>query len=111
MGCYVLRTENAQRRRAQQLLFVVILGLLTSCDTSVDVVRSSEQFQYSLYGVLNVAADTQFIRVEPLGDTTQFSAPRHIEVDVYLENLDTETRFDGSGLRKYRVRKPPAERL
>lgn len=46
----------------------------------------------SLYGTLNVAADPQAIRVEPLGDRVQLGAPPEIDVTVTLENLDTGTQ-------------------
>lgn len=71
---------------------VAALVCVSGCDPSVDVVNPSEQYQYSLFGVLNVAADTQVVRVEPLGDTTQIGAPRDIPATVFLENLDTGTR-------------------
>lgn len=54
----------------------------------MDILQSSDQFQFSLFGTLNVAADTQVIRVEPLGDSTQVGAPRDLGATVVLENLD-----------------------
>jgi hypothetical protein len=71
-------------------LFAAVL-LLGACDTSVDVIDPFEQYQYSLFGTLNVATDTQVIRVEPLGDSTQIGAPRALDATVVLENLGTGT--------------------
>lgn len=70
------------------------MGLMWGCsDPTVDVLRPSDQFQYSLFGALNVAADTQVIRIEPLGDSTQIGAPRRLGATVVLENLDTGTNI------------------
>ena len=73
---------------ATVLSFILIVG----CDPSVDVVTPSDQYQYSLFGVLDVNRDTQFIRVEPLGDTTQVGAPSTLDATVHLQNLETGTR-------------------
>lgn len=62
---------------------------LPGCDPEVDVLRPSEQHRYSLFGALDVAADTQVIRVDPIYDTTQVGAPSELPVNVVLENLDT----------------------
>lgn len=68
------------------------LLLAIGCDPSVDVFEPSEQYRNSLYGTLNVAADTQVIRVEPLADTMQVGASPGFSGDVLLENLDTGTQ-------------------
>ncbi|MFB6097831.1 MAG: hypothetical protein ABEK84_01695 [Salinibacter sp.] len=65
----------------------------TGCDPTVDVFRPSDQFRYSLYGALNVAADTQAIRVSPIDDTTQLGAPSSLDVTVFLRNLNTGERI------------------
>lgn len=72
---------------------VALLLLTVRCDPTVDVLHPSDQYQYSLFGVLNVAADTQIVRVEPIGDSTQVGAPKNIDGTVYLENLDTGDRI------------------
>ncbi|MFB6097830.1 MAG: hypothetical protein ABEK84_01690 [Salinibacter sp.] len=70
-------------------VLVATLLLTPGCDPTVKVLRPSAQYQYSLFGVLNVAADTQVIRVEPLGDTTQIGAPPSIDATVLLKDLST----------------------
>ena len=79
------------------LILSLTLGLcaLPSCDPSVTVVTPSDQHQYSLFGVMNVAADTQTIRVTPLLDSLE-SQP--LQATVVLENLDTgeEVTFHNS---------------
>mgnify|MGYP006287161311 CR=1 FL=1 len=69
----------------------LVLVLAIGCDPSVDVFDPSDQYRYSLYGTLDVAADTQVIRVEPLADTNQVGSPRAFDGTVRLENLDTGT--------------------
>jgi hypothetical protein len=65
------------------------LLLVPGCgDPIVNVLKPSDQFQFSMFGVLDVAADTQVIRIEPLGDSTQIGAPRELDATVVLENLD-----------------------
>jgi len=70
---------------------VLFLVCVTGCDTGVDVLRPSDEFRFSLFGTLDVATDTQVVRVEPIGDTTQVGAPEEIDAQVVLENLDTGT--------------------
>lgn len=72
------------------LMIVVLVG--GGCDPSVQVIEPSPDYHFSLFGVLQVEADTQVVRVEPIGDSTQIGAPEDIEASVYLENLDTGTR-------------------
>ena len=90
----VLKCLSRSRQRLPLLLVLCVAlaaALLAACDTSVDVLRPSEEAKYSFFGVLNVTADTQVIRVEPLGDSTQLGAPRDFDGSVVLENLDART--------------------
>lgn len=71
-------------------LIAASLLLVPGCkDPTVDVLKPSDQFQFSLFGTLNVAADTQVVRIEPLGDSTQIGAPRDLGATAFLENLDS----------------------
>jgi hypothetical protein len=71
---------------------VLFLVCVTGCDTGVDVLQPSDEFRFSLFGALDVAKDTQVVRVEPIGDTTRIGAPEEIDAQVVLENLDTGTQ-------------------
>ena len=74
---------------AASALLIAALLLAPGCEPTVDVFRPSEQYRFSLYGALNVAADTQAIRVSPIDDTTEIGAPPNLNVTVLLENVDT----------------------
>jgi hypothetical protein len=45
----------------------VLLIIAAGCDPTVDSFQENE-FHYSLFGILNASADSQFVRVEPLRD-------------------------------------------
>lgn len=79
-------------RTALIAAFVLGLACTAGCDTRVDVLRPSDEFHFSLFGTLDVARDTQIVRVEPLGDTTRIGAPEEIDARVVLENVDTGSR-------------------
>lgn len=76
-------------RSISAAVLATVLLLPLGCDPTVDVLGPSDQYQYSLFGTLDVAADTQIVRVEPLDDRIRVGAPRDIDVSVTLENLDT----------------------
>ncbi len=64
------------------LLLIVAVG----CDKTVP--PPSDQYPYSLYGVLDPARDTQWVRVEPLKTPTSEGSPDSFDAAVTLENLD-----------------------
>lgn len=68
------------------LAAILILG---GCDPSVTVLNPSDQYRFSLFGTLNVAADTQVIRVDPLGDTSRVGSQEAFGATVLLENVGT----------------------
>ncbi|MCS3630566.1 hypothetical protein GGP55_001163 [Salinibacter ruber] len=71
------------------LAAILILG---GCDPSVSVLNPSDQYRFSLFGTLNVAADTQVIRVDPLGDTSRVGSQKALAATVRLENVETGTQ-------------------
>lgn len=72
------------------ILVAAVLLLVSGCkDPTVDVFRPTDQFQFSLFGALDVAADTQVVRVEPLDDSIQVGAPPTLDATLILENLDS----------------------
>ncbi len=78
--------------RPLRTLCLALLGtlLLTAgCDTSVEAIVPSEDKHYSMFGALNPAQDTQWVRVEPLAAPTSDGAPRTLDVTVTLRNQAT----------------------
>lgn len=69
------------------LLATTVVG--GGCDTSVTTTVPSDEYHYSIFGILNPAQDTQWVRVEPIAEPTTSGAPRTLDVTVTLENLDT----------------------
>lgn len=70
-------------------LFLGIL-LLVGCDASVQPFSSSDKYRYSIYGALNPAQDTQWVRVEPLQEpTSEGVSDEPLDATVTLENVDT----------------------
>jgi hypothetical protein len=55
----------------------------------VQVGRASDQYHYSVFGILNPAQDTQWVRVEPLAPPTTEGAPRDLGATVTLQNQRT----------------------
>lgn len=62
--------------------------LVTGCDPTVQSVQENDK-HYSIFGYLDAAADTQYIRVEKLRDDRPAGAPASLDADVRLTNLDT----------------------
>lgn len=64
-------------------------GLLIGCDPTVQVGQESDRHHYSMFGILNPAQDTQWVRVEPLAPPTTEGAPRDLGATVTLQNRRT----------------------
>jgi len=81
----------ALSRRSWSLLLAFLgTGLLVlGCDSSVQAFDPSTERHYSVFGVINPAQDTQWVRVEPLPEPTSAGAPRELDATVTLENLET----------------------
>lgn len=63
--------------------------LISACDTSVQSTVPSDEYHYSIFGVLNPAQDTQWVRVESLGAPTSGGASSSLNVTVTLHNVET----------------------
>lgn len=51
--------------------------------------EASDQYRYSIFGILNPVQDTQWVRVEPVGPPTSDGAPRTLDVSVTLEHAES----------------------
>lgn len=71
------------------LAVAVTAILITACDTSVRPTVPSDEYHYSVFGILNPAQDTQWVRVESLEAPTSGGASSSLDATVTLENLET----------------------
>jgi hypothetical protein len=67
---------------------VLLAATLAGCDTTVQPLNPQGQY-FSLFGTLNAARDTQFVRVEPLDDSIQVGTLSRIDASVTLTHLGT----------------------
>lgn len=89
------RSSSQSVRLSSHVRFVIaslVSGvlLLWGCDSSVQPFVSSDEYHYSVYGILNPSQDTQWVRVEPLEEPTSAGVPEELDVTVRLENTDRE---------------------
>ena len=66
---------------------VVLLGTAVGCDTSFEAFEETER-AYSVFGYLDANADTQYVRVEPIQDST-FAGSRALNARVTSTNVET----------------------
>lgn len=69
------------------LAAVLVVGL-GACDTTVRPIESRGR-HFSIFGLLNPARDTQFVRVEPLTDSIQVGSSPDIDATVALTRVGT----------------------
>lgn len=84
---------NLYEACARHLALSLVTGLLflCSCDTQTELFGASDTHHFSLYGTLDVAADTQVIRIDPLRYSSQTEIPAELAETVVLENVGTGT--------------------
>ena len=77
------------RRSTKAVCTGCLAALLTlgGCDTDFDPIQQSD-LHFSVFGFLDAAADSQFIRISPVRDSLAPS-PQPIDAVVTLENLDS----------------------
>ncbi|PEN14831.1 hypothetical protein CRI94_00605 [Longibacter salinarum] len=67
---------------------------MVGCDTTIDAVQPRDEYQFSMYGVLDVGRDTQWIRVEDLRDSLPLGARDDINATVMLTDETTGTSVE-----------------
>lgn len=78
---------RADLRLLARWLGAAILLAIGGCDTHVDPFVPTDEHVFSIFGVLNPAADTQFVRVEALADTVRVGSAPDLDAIVTLEHL------------------------
>lgn len=80
--------------RYSLLLPVLVVLLLASCDNSIDPVSKNSTSFFSVYGYLDTAADTQFVRIAPLRATVQNpSLPSKLGASVTIAEANSSRQF------------------
>lgn len=75
------------------LVLLVAAGLLSAgCEEGVNPFTNTDRY-FSVYGYLDPAADTQFVRVVPLRQRIEVPAPGPLDVQVTVEDLETGTTY------------------
>ncbi len=83
----VVASPPASRRRAPLSLILPLLLFLGACDTSIQPFDPGDR-AFSLFGYLDVAADTQFVRVAAIRDSIA-AEPGPIDATVTLHERGT----------------------
>jgi hypothetical protein len=92
------------KNRFPAFLPVCAILILTGCDNSFEPLMENDRYAFSMYGALDVHADTQWVRVMPIGDKLipTDSVPSATEVRIINENTgeqfmltDSLFRFGG----------------
>lgn len=70
------------------LLFIFSILLLTTCDQTFEPLAENDQYYFSIYGYLDVSADTQWVRIgtprETLNDNPNLSG-----ITVTVQNMES----------------------
>ncbi len=75
------------------LLLVPLLIIAIGCDESVDPFAESDRY-FSVFGALDMKADTQYVRVIPLDTSLVVSEQGPIDARVYVTDLNTNSTVE-----------------
>ncbi|MDR9419837.1 hypothetical protein [Gracilimonas sp.] len=70
------------------VLCLASLLFISGCEEPFQPIEENHEYFFSVYGYLGSEADTQWVRVMPVRETTEYS-DEPIDATVTLENLDT----------------------
>ncbi len=70
------------------LLFLCSILLFTTCDNTFEPLGENDQYHFSIYGYLDVAADTQWVRVGTAREALE-DAPDPTGISVTVQNLQS----------------------
>ena len=73
--------------KVSQLLALFLVTLFTGCENSFEPIKENNLYNYSMYGILDLSADTQWVRVMPLRTTIfRDSMPNNATVTMTRES-------------------------
>ena len=70
------------------VVLVFFIHISTSCDETFAPLKENDKYYFSIYGYLDLEADTQWIRIMPIRETIYYSKDP-IDARVTLTNLNT----------------------
>lgn len=70
-------------------LTVSVVVAISGCDDTFEPLQTNDKYAFSMYGTLDVTADTQWVRVMPIGDRLFNNKPEPNGTVVTLKNLET----------------------
>ncbi|HAC16670.1 MAG TPA: hypothetical protein DCE78_12115 [Bacteroidetes bacterium] len=77
------------KRFPELLLTVLTVILISGCNNTFEPLQENTKYVFSMYGALDVHADTQWVRVMPIGDRLFNENPEPNGTIVTLERLST----------------------
>lgn len=83
---------NRLTRYLRGVWILSVVSCVTACDESIDPLQSTEM-AFSIFGHLEVTADTQWIRVAPFRESI-FSTPDPVDAVVWIEEIGSGRRID-----------------
>lgn len=75
-------------KRLISFLLVCVLFVIVSCDQQFEPLESNDQYYFSMYGLIDAGADTQWVRVTPVREQIDLQTDGS-DLTVTLENLET----------------------
>lgn len=74
-------------------LCLMLIPMLSSCGDSFEPFQENDKFFFTMYGYLDAAADTQWVRISPVRGT--FDAPAEIpDMEVFIDDLDNDNTIE-----------------
>lgn len=73
----------------QLIAVLLVMAGSMACENSFEPLQKNEKYVHSIYGALDVHADTQWVRVMPIGDRLFNNNPEHDGTSVTLTRLST----------------------
>lgn len=77
-------------RLGRVTLLAAVVGLVAACEASIDPILKTDRL-YTLYGTLSSSADTQTVRVYPIGERLEATPGERLGAAFTSENLETGT--------------------
>lgn len=79
-----------ERENYVKIVLVILLAVLgIRCERSFDPLQENDQYIFSIYGALDLHADTQWVRVMPIGETLIPTDPEPKDIEVTLTSEST----------------------